>query len=481
MSKCIGLALLAAALLSPAIAGAQEATTGRQIYEQQLRMRLDEQARRGVGEGQPVSNRLDADGGGWFTFSLYHYDDEAAQRVRTLRQYQLRGWASVSLDGVHNGYVRGMTGWDNWVGSDNPRGTGDDHTGPWVERAWYEWDLQRALYNETGQVPDNWFKIKVGRQYVSFGTGLAMSMPLDAVVFTGRVGDWQVRALGGQTLRNTSNIDQSSAVFYDMERCFWGVEVSYEGLSRHRPFAYVLTQNDHTDEDPEFAFQEYDYDSTYIGLGSVGTIFLPDLTYQVELVGQTGRSHARTDFLSDGARETICAMALDAQVGYVWRDTPMTPQVRFEYLWASGDDDRLFSATATDGGNAPGTRDVAFNGFGFRDTGLAFSPRISNLHMWAVEASCYPLQDCHRLLENLEVGAKFFAYMKDRRHGPTSDSTTAGTVDPFLGVEADFFVNWRVTSDVSLTVRYGAFSPAGGVSEPNDWRHFVLAGVTYSF
>jgi hypothetical protein len=463
-----------ALLLACGLAGAQQAEDGRRIYNEQLRLRLD--ARRQATEG------LALDGGGWFTFSYFQYDDALAGKVRSLGRYQLRGWAGLSVDGVHNFYGRGMLGWEDWSAGDNPSETGDDYIGPHVERAWYQWDLRQALINDTGEPPANWFQAKVGRQYVVFGTGLALSLPLDAIELTGAMGPWRGRVLMAQTLRNDNNIDLSPAVFDDMERCFWGFEIAYEGFSRHRPFAYVLTQTDHTDEDPVNPYQEYDYDSTYIGLGSTGSVALPNLGYQVELVGQTGRSYARSVNFAPGPRETICALALDARLEYVWNDHPMTPRVNAEYLWASGDDDRALSATATDNGNAPGTRDTAFNAFGFRDTGLAFAPRISNLHMWSVGASVHPWRGRHRLLDDLEIGAKVFAYMKDRENGAASDPTTAGTTDPFLGVEADLFVNWRITSDVSATVRYGVFNPAGGVADAyDDWRHFILAAVTYSF
>jgi hypothetical protein len=53
--------------------------------------------------------------------------------------------------------------------------------------------------------------------------------------------------------------------------------------------------------------------------------------------------------------------------------------------------------------------------------------------------------------------------------------------DHYLGVEPDLYINWQVTNDFSLAVRYGVFFP-GSAFEPNDdVRQFFYAGVTYAF
>ena len=128
-------------------------------------------------------------------------------------------------------------------------------------------------------------------------------------------------------------------------------------------------------------------------------------------------------------------------------------------------------------GNAGGTSDNAFNAFGFRDTGLAFAPRISNLHVYTLGASLYPLEQ-HKLFEKLEVGSKVFFYHKSSS-GPVSD-TTITSDSRWLGWEWDVFCNWRLTSDLSWTIRYGAFMP-GGAFEDNSCRQFLMTGINLSF
>jgi hypothetical protein len=44
----------------------------------------------------------------------------------------------------------------------------------------------------------------------------------------------------------------------------------------------------------------------------------------------------------------------------------------------------------------------------------------------------------------------------------------------------DTFANWRITSDLALTVRYGVFFPGSTFSDQTT-RTFLLTGVTYSF
>ena len=110
------------------------------------------------------------------------------------------------------------------------------------------------------------------------------------------------------TLNDTPNIDDSTVVADHMDRCLYGVELRYTGLDRHEPYAYWLCQRDHTGERNEDATQEYTYDSSYVGIGSSGSVLLPHLRYSAELAFQTGKSYPE---LSTSARERIQAWAND--------------------------------------------------------------------------------------------------------------------------------------------------------------------------
>ncbi len=441
---------------------------GRRVYDEQLRVRLDQQL--------PQAREIGLDGGGWFNFALFKYDDPPARRFRTLRQYQLRLWGSANIRGVHKFYVRGLVGWDDWNSGDNPGDvTGDETTNPQVERAWYQFDLGQMLRNQTGTAPPASLRVKVGRQFAAIGTSFVLSMPLDMVQFNATVGNWEFMAFLGMTIRNTRNIDDSDAVSRDQQRCIWGVEVAYNGLDHHRPFAYFMENNDHTNADPADPLQAYDYSSRYIGIGSEGTIILPNLRYQTELVGELGRTYG--EGVTGGTQDEICAVAYNLLLEYLFQ-TKTHPKVTAEYIFASGDSDRRSSSTSTIGGNRAGTKDNAFNAFGFRDTGIAFSPRVSNLNMYMLGASFFPLEDIE-LFKQLEVGTKLFFYHKSA-DGPISDVDASVNNSRWLGWEWDIYANWRITSDLTWTIRYGAFQP-GSAFGNDDRRQFLYTAVTFSF
>jgi len=459
--------LLVVAAVFPAGAVRGEAGAGLRVYEEQLRVQLDRQL--------PREKEVAFDGGGWLNFALFNYDDPAGRKHRMLRQYELRGWGRFNVGQVHRGYVRGLLSFDDWNAGHNPNANHNDEFNEAVERAWYQLDLGKML-GEAGVPLPVGLRVKAGRQYVEMGTALALSMPLDMIRFDITWQDWQAMMMLGQTIRSSRNIDDSSAVTNHQDRCLWGVELAYEGFDRHRPFVYYLSNTDHTNPHPLSPWQGFSYDSRYLGIGSEGTLCRPELRYQAELVGEWGRGYAHD---SSTERERICAMAFDAVLEYTF-SVPTRPKVSFEYLFASGDSDRGTSATATVGGNKEGTPDNAFSAFGFRDTGIAFGPEISNLHMYALGGSCFPLAGTRRF-KRLEVGTRVYFFQKHRANGPVSD-TTAGNNAQCLGWEWDVYCNWRIFSDLAWTLRYGAFQPGPAYDGRNDsCRQFLYTGMVLNF
>jgi hypothetical protein len=225
----------------------------------------------------------------------------------------------------------------------------------------------------------------------------------------------------------------------------------------------------------------YDYNSNYIGAGSTGEI-TGKLRYGVEAAFESG------DTLSNSfeaglfglsqikqTRDDISAAAFDARLDYLASD-PADTRLSAELLFATGDTDRRHTSN-TFGGNAPRTTDSAFNAFGLLNTGLAFSPDVSNIGMLRLGVSTMPFHDV-RALRRLQIGTDFFAYGKFRTKAPI-DETTAS--ERFLGFEPDVYLNWQVTSDVTLALRYGVFFPQGDAFAIDDPRQFVFAGVTFAF
>jgi hypothetical protein len=143
---------------------------------------------------------------------------------------------------------------------------------------------------------------------------------------------------------------------------------------------------------------------------------------------------------------------------------------------STGDRDRGNSST-TFNGNRPETKDFAFNGFGLLNTGLAFAPEVSNLMAFRLGASTYPFADVS-MFRRLQVGTDFFLFNKFQRHG-AFDERTANR--HYLGVEPDFYLNWQITSDVTLAMRYGIFFPGNTLVQHDAPRQFLYTGVTFAF
>lgn len=435
------------------------------VYDEQLRVALDKQT--------PTRSDVTLDVGGWLSFAFFDYDDAAARKERTLREFQLRGWLSLNLQDTHQFYVRGLLNFDDWNSNTNSTGGGDDFDER-IERAWYQVNLGRLLGCDPGSGFNMHFK--VGRDFQTIGNSLVLSIPLDMINVQADIGDWQVTSFVGRTIWRSNNIDDSLLLDNRQDRVIFGTEVAYEGFSNHRPFVYFLGNWDHTDPAAASPSQSYRYDSRYVGIGSRGILCSDNLRYEVEFAGEWGETYSNN--VTSG-RDHIEAYAFDLMLEYLF-DCQTRPRVMLEYIFGSGDPDRTTSAVATAGGNTVNTPDNAFNAFGFRDTGIAFAPEISNIHVFTGGVSCFPLENSE-MFKNLETGAKIFFYAKDRPGGAISDTTGTNNAR-WVGFEWDLFCNWRITSDLAWTVRYGMFHPSsaydGGDKSPRD---FLYTGIVLSF
>jgi hypothetical protein len=175
-------------------------------------------------------------------------------------------------------------------------------------------------------------------------------------------------------------------------------------------------------------------------------------------------------------RDDIEAYALDGRLDYVIPNEHLT---RFsgEVILASGDDSRVASTTTTYGGNVPGTKDRAFNAFGLPDIGVAFSPAVSNLLMFRGGVSTFPFTQV-KPLRKMQIGTDFYAFAKMDTDAPIDEVTTDNR---WLGLEPDVYMNWQITSDVSLSVRYGIFIPGDAIVNDGKMRQFLYTGVTVAF
>jgi hypothetical protein len=173
-------------------------------------------------------------------------------------------------------------------------------------------------------------------------------------------------------------------------------------------------------------------------------------------------------------KDNIRAWAADLRMDYVFPG-PRRTRISAEGIFASGDPDRL-STSGTVGGNRPGTDDHAFNSLGLLNTGLAFAPAVSNLIAARLGIAAFPAPDT-AMFQHMQVGADFFVFGKMRENAPINETTSE---DRYLGVEPDVYLNWQITNDVSLAVRYGVFFPGSAIPDDSA-RQFFYAGLTYAF
>ncbi|MCG3180839.1 MAG: hypothetical protein BIFFINMI_03202 [Phycisphaerae bacterium] len=461
-----GLAMLTLTATLPA----QDASTferQQRQYEERLRSQLDVHP--------SAEQRLGVDWGGWLNFAVSLAED-TGDELRTLRRYDLYLWGRATVDQGHEFYARGRLSFLDFNPGDAPDGNEDDWNGPNVDRLYYRYDYRSQMVRKEKRGVAHNFGWKIGRQYVQWGTGLALSLPMDAVQVWGELYNLEVTGLGGHTIASQPNFDRSMPVRSHNERSIYGVQVKYKGIPNHEPFAYYVWQQDHTRERPTDPAQEYGYDSQYLGFGSLGRLCMPGLYYQTELVFERGHSYG------NGATDDpdrIRAMAYDVRVNYLIQDPVHQPELVFEYLFATGDSDRLGSPTNTVGGNLAGTTDRGFNGFGFRNTGMAYAPPMTNLHMFRLGANVRPLPNC-KMFHDMVVGADAFFYLKDESRAAGADPASTRNSSN-LGQETDVYMNWRITSDLLLTVRYGVFFPGSAYNGTRSARNFFFTGLSFSF
>jgi Alginate export len=419
----------------------------------------------------PSSDDVDLDFGGFLSTFGFLYDD-GVESSRTMRRFDLRLWGSLSLDGgAHEFYARSRLSLTDFNGGDE-FDRENDWEGMNLERGYYKFDLGRMVAASGGGPLGYNIEMKIGRDFTQFGTGYVLATPLDQVWLRGTYQDFQVTGLVGKTIGSMQDFDLIRNP-QRTRRTMMGTEVRYVGFERHEPFAYVLWQRDHISDNVPGFLQRFDYDSFYAGLGSTGEL-AQNLRYSTEWVFESGRSYG--DARSQ-RKNRINAWAWDVELEYLF-DSPKKPRVGIEYMFASGESDRLLSPTDAVGGVSRGRTDESFIGFGYRDTGLSFAPRLSNIHIWRAGASFFPLAG-HEKFDRLELGTNWFVYYKHRAAAAVSDPTaTVGS--GYLGWEMDYHANWAVTSDVSATARYGVFFP-GKAFVDRTTRTFLLVGLTWSF
>ncbi|HEX3358880.1 MAG TPA: alginate export family protein [Tepidisphaeraceae bacterium] len=457
-------------------------------FEKQLeQLHRDEYLR--IDQSIPAERRALVDYGAYITASYLSLDDQNNDN-HVLRQYEIVGYGRVNIDNVQEVFIRGHVGYQDFNDQDSFDGHGDEIIDPDFERAYYRFDLRRALEAYQGKESSGDLILQAGRDLVYWGNGLAMSETIDGIIAHVQTPLVDIDAIAGVTPVRTVDFDTSRPNFdHNTRRGFYGMQLSRQ-FGKQRPFFYALMQRDYNKDDTlDFSSPEihtrFRYDSYYLGLGSGGALS-DRLVYGFEMVYEGGAGLSNSYQVPPGGGgltgvpqtdDPIHAFAGDIRLDYVFSDEHQT-RLSLEAIIATGDQDRLTSTTDTFGGNRPHTGDNAFNAFGFLNTGLAFAPPVSNLMALRLGASTLPLSSIP-WFDHLQIGVDTLVFAKTRQAAQIDEPTS--TDHRYLGWEPDLFMNWQVTNDVTLALRYGIFFPGDAIQNNDQNRQFFFAGVTYAF
>lgn len=436
-----------------------------QQKQQQFEAKVSEPA---AGEYLKVPERdyTAVDTGGWYTFNYFHFsdsdnDDSTPDALKGLFLHDVRLWANVLWSNDISLYIRAKKLKFDFV-------TAPGVALPSVEIL-EDADLDLGFLS----IPFRKTRLQLGRQFLQTGRGLVFSGVLDAFQASYNNAGLGLSTYYGTTPHKTHNIDQS-IVGFDQgtnDRSFLNVEASYQWPSNHRVYGFFTEQTDHSDSlDPNQSALDFTYDSEYVGIGASGPVNTKTVYYG-ESIWQNGDSLASTSILPGASvpppdRQEIDAYAFRGGLNHFVGDKKFTV-LSLEYAHASGDEDRQDVLT-TFPGNTPGTKDRAFNYFGFYDGGLALSPRLTNLDVVRLGHSFKPFMDGKKVAD-IQVANIVSAYQKDV-DGRVVGTTPVGSVisDPQsfefgddVGWGYDFFVSSRVFHDLAIVARYGLFLPGG--------------------
>jgi hypothetical protein len=431
----------------------------------------------------PPGQRLLLDYGGYLTFNYLSLDDSVGDN-HVLRETEAIGYLRANFDGAHELFLRGRWGWRDFNEGDSFDGRGDEPIDGDLDRGYYRFDLNRYRQAYGGAPAGVNLIVQGGRDLVYWGNGLVLAQVLDGGVVTVGNERLTLQLVAGVTPTRTVDIDSSRPQFdHNTRRAFYGGMLTAT-VGEHQPYVYALAQQDHNQADFRsigFVDTSYEYNSYYVGVGSAGAIG-GRLRYGVEAAYEFGDTLSNSFDLQgfgivpvEQTEDDISAFALDARLDYFFPDARQT-RLSGEIILATGDTDRGHTSN-TFNGNEPDTTDNAFNAFGLLNTGLAFAPDVSNIVIVRGGVQTFPFAGV-RALERLQVGADLFFYSKFYEGAPIDETTGS---ERFLGWEPDVYLNWQVTSDVTLALRYGVFFPSEDNFALDDARHFFYGGVTFAF
>lgn len=458
----------------------------------------DAEYRRQYFGNTPIAERMLLDYGGFFRYGFSAIDDSQS-RSQYLNTYDARFYARAELDGFARFFGRLRVEYNDWntIGDFAPSGEGWQV--PIGELYWAELDFGNWMAAQDGLTRSWSAKTRIGRQFIFWANGLSLATYMYAATADAQADIWGFSGIVGITAgHDTTDWDTSRPGYStNTDRLYLGGKLEAR-LGAHVPFLYALAQWDQnagqTDMLPEGAppaFQvetQFDYDSQYWGGGINGAIG-SQWVYRVEFAIETGTT------LSDPIKHdpnlppdqlgrpqfSTPILAGAGLLGASWlaRDAS-DARIDLQFLSGSGSANRLDSGN-TYGGINPGTTDTSFNSLGYVNTGLVFAPEASNMAIPSAAFSFSPFKG-NEIFGDTRFSVNAFLYARLDADAPISVPVNTGGSN-LVGSEYDFNVDWRIWSDLNISMRYGVFVPNTELftdveSEP---RQFFYVGATYAF
>ena len=195
----------------------------------------------------------------------------------------------------------------------------------------------------------------------------------------------------------------------------------------------------------------------------------------------------QTDYT--GEKIGISALAVDCGATYTF-DWTWEPALTLAYTYASGEDNNVLTENDLDStGDRIRDWDTTTHAFyplfGYDYYGYAFSPRVSNIHIFNAGLSLLPLENVEIVLDYYhyaqvkhqqnELGAAADLYPVVGNHwldnGGVSAPTSGKSKD--LGNEIDVVVNYDYSEDLSCQLVLAYFMPGGAFDDVTDGSEVV--------
>jgi len=446
----------------------------------------------------PIAERALMDFGGFFRYGFSSIDDSGGVN-QFMNTYDLRLYGRVELDGWFRAFGRLRFQYNDWNTIGNFTPSGEGWQVPIGEIYWAEFDLGNWLSSQDGMDRSWSARARAGRQFIFWASGLTLADYMYAATADVSLGAFGFSGLVGLTSGSDTIDWDTSRPGYDSDtaRLYLGGKLDLK-LGEHVPYFFYLAQFDQNSGQVDFlppgvppAFQartQFDYESQYWGIGANGSVG-PDILYRVEFALETGSTlsdpikHDASlppDQLARPQFSTpILAQAGLAGLTWLARDKADT-RLDLQLLAGSGSPYRLDSGN-TYGGIEPGHTDTSFNSLGYVNTGLVFAPEPANMCVPSLALSASPFKG-NEVFGDTRVSANAFLYVRWDNAAPISVPTNLGGSN-LVGSEFDFNIDWRIWSDLNMSVRYGIFVPNTSVfsDTEQDPRDFFYVGMTYAF